>query len=105
MPSLRDLNSFKFFATLQDIMVTATVKTEEPIMGYQLNKTNKNETQVLDQVFVTCQATIFNAAQLAISREEITEGTNSTSTQKGQQASHIGLSWTTRHDPSMTRKQ
>ena len=38
------------FATLQDIMVTATVKTEEPIMGYQFNKTNKNETQVLDQV-------------------------------------------------------
>ena len=31
-----------------------------------------------DSIPSICQTTIFNAAQLAISREEITEGTNST---------------------------
>ena len=38
-------------------------------------------------LFYNKPITILNAAQLVTSHEEITEGINSTSTQKGQQAS------------------
>jgi len=44
------------------------------------------------------------AARLAISCEETFEGTDSSRTQESQQASHLELNWTARHDPSMIRK-
>ena len=49
--------------------------------------------------------TILNAAQLVSSREEITGGHKFHTHAKGQQVSRIRLSWTTRHNPSVTRRR